>query len=154
MQWILFSMFVDSSAFVLCFKVQKKHERVLSKECQICWPAVCTKVVSPLSPNVGLVTMPHVAVTPDLVPVLAPECRDNTECPPHTACINRKCLNPCAVTDPCATNAFCRVDNHEPVCTCPSGYIGDPRVQCIKPERKSCRFFSVFRESFILKICA
>ena len=78
----------------------------------------------------------HVSVTPDLVPVLAPECRDNSECPLHNACINRKCLNPCAVTDPCATNAYCRVDNHEPVCTCPSGYIGDPRVSCIKPERE------------------
>ena len=71
-------------------------------------------------------------VPPDAVIPLAPECRDNSECPPHTACINRQCLNPCAVLDPCATNAYCRVQNHEPVCTCPPGYLGDPRVSCTK----------------------
>ena len=80
----------------------------------------------------------HVSVVPDNEVGLAPECRDNSECPPHTACINRQCLNPCAVTDPCATNAFCRVQNHEPVCRCPDGYIGDPRVSCTK--RKFCDF--------------
>ena len=73
-----------------------------------------------------------VLVPPDSVEPLAPECRDNSECPVYNACINRKCLNPCAVTDPCATNAFCKVQGHEPVCTCPAGYIGDPRVSCTK----------------------
>ena len=74
-----------------------------------------------------LYLVPPVGVDP-----LAPECRDNSECPAHAACINRQCLNPCAVTDPCAVNAFCRVQNHEPVCTCPAGYLGDPRVSCTK----------------------
>ena len=83
-----------------------------------------------------LYLVPPVGVDP-----LAPECRDNSECPPHAACINRQCLNPCAVTDPCAVNAFCRVQNHEPVCTCPAGYLGDPRVSCTK--RKFILVFSV-----------
>jgi hypothetical protein len=71
-----------------------------------------------------------ISVEPDLIEPLAPECTDNSECPPHNACINRQCLNPCAVSDPCATNAFCRVEAHQPVCTCPPGYLGDPRVSC------------------------
>ena len=80
----------------------------------------------------------HVSVTPDIVPVLAPECADNSECPPWNACINRQCLNPCAVTDPCATNAFCKVQEHEPICTCPEGYFGDPRVSCTKRKFHTC----------------
>ena len=85
------------------------------------------------------------------MPVLAPECRDNSECPLHNACINRKCLNPCAVLDPCAVNAFCRVENHEPVCTCPSGYIGDPRTSCILPESELSSNI-IFRIHRLLKI--
>ena len=83
-------------------------------------------------------THPFILVPPDAVVPLAPECRDNSECPPHTACINRQCLNPCAVLDPCATNAYCRVQNHEPVCTCPPGYLGDPRVSCTKRKFHNC----------------
>ena len=83
-------------------------------------------------------THPCILVPPDAVVPLAPECRDNSECPPHTACINRQCLNPCAVLDPCATNAYCRVQNHEPVCTCPPGYLGDPRVSCTKRKFHYC----------------
>ena len=81
------------------------------------------------------------------MPVLAPECADNSECPPWNACINRQCLNPCAVTDPCATNAFCKVQDHEPICTCPEGYFGDPRVSCTKR-----KFVTRFQEFTVINV--
>ena len=57
-------------------------------------------------------------------------CRTDRDCPDFTACENRKCINPCAQRDPCARNAYCKVIMHQPVCTCPDGYIGDPRTSC------------------------
>ena len=57
-------------------------------------------------------------------------CRGDRDCPDYTACENRKCINPCAERDPCARNANCRVIAHQPVCTCPDGYIGDPQTSC------------------------
>ena len=57
-------------------------------------------------------------------------CRTDRDCPDFTACENRKCINPCAQRDPCARNAYCKVIMHQPVCTCPDGYIGDPRTNC------------------------
>ena len=91
-----------------------------------------------------IITHPFFLVPPDAVVPLAPECRDNSECPSHAACINRQCLNPCAVLDPCATNAYCRVQNHEPVCTCPPGYLGDPRVSCTKRKFSPLHFYYIF----------
>ena len=57
-------------------------------------------------------------------------CESNQECPDYNACQNRKCINPCAEDDPCAPSANCKVIGHQPVCTCPDGYIGDPRTEC------------------------
>lgn len=63
-------------------------------------------------------------------PSLASGCADNTECPDYAACENRLCINPCAVRDPCAPLATCRVVGHEPVCTCPDGFVGSPTTEC------------------------
>ena len=77
-------------------------------------------------------------VPSDLIePPIVTGCDTNQECPDYTACRNSRCINPCAVDDPCAPSASCKVIGHEPVCTCPDGYIGDPRTRC---ERKI--FFS------------
>ena len=57
-------------------------------------------------------------------------CASNEDCPDYAACQNTHCINPCAVRDPCAPLATCRVVNHAPVCTCPDGYIGSPEVEC------------------------
>ena len=75
-----------------------------------------------------------ILVPSDLIePELVAGCDSNRECPDYTACRNSRCINPCAVDDPCAPSASCKVIGHEPVCTCPDGYIGDPRTRC---ERK------------------
>lgn len=64
-----------------------------------------------------------------VAPVIA-GCDNNNDCPDHASCRNRLCINPCALDDPCSKNANCKVLNHEPVCTCPDGYIGDPTISC------------------------
>ena len=62
--------------------------------------------------------------------MLAVGCLQNEECPLYNACRNKKCINPCAEDNPCAPTANCKVIRHEPKCTCPDGYIGDPRTDC------------------------
>ena len=63
-------------------------------------------------------------------PGLIVGCDSNDDCPDYTSCRNRKCINPCAVDKPCAPSALCKVVNHNPVCTCPNGYIGSPHTRC------------------------
>lgn len=64
-------------------------------------------------------------------------CRSDSECPSDKSCINNKCANPCG-TKPCVDSSECKVYNHNPVCTCPIGYNGNPNVACTK-ETVECR---------------
>lgn len=57
-----------------------------------------------------------------------PECILNADCPSNRACINSRCQDPCPGV--CAQNAYCRVVNHSPLCTCNDGFTGDPFRQC------------------------
>lgn len=66
-------------------------------------------------------------------PNCRPECVTSSECHQQEACINQKCRNPCEGT--CGLGAECRVIQHNPICTCPKGYLGDPFEQCL-PRRK------------------
>ena len=61
-------------------------------------------------------------------PACRPECVINSECAPALACINLKCSNPCVGV--CGINAKCDVVNHNPICSCPQGYVGDPFSSC------------------------
>ncbi|KAL1140438.1 hypothetical protein AAG570_000370 [Ranatra chinensis] len=61
-------------------------------------------------------------------PICRPECLGSSECLPSQACLNNKCTDPCPGT--CGLNARCHVVNHNPICSCPVGHIGDPFVQC------------------------
>ena len=70
----------------------------------------------------------------DVEPIVT-GCSVDQECPDYNSCINDRCSDPCVILDPCAVNAFCKVQNHQPKCSCPEGYIGDPRTEC-KPPRK------------------
>lgn len=60
-----------------------------------------------------------------------PECVQNSDCPHSKACINNKCKNPC--TGACGLNAECQVFNHQPTCSCVTGYTGDPLNSCHIP---------------------
>lgn len=61
-------------------------------------------------------------------------CRDDSDCPSQTACINSECINPCNATQPCGVNAECKVLDTVPVrtmiCVCIEGYQGNAAVQC------------------------
>lgn len=72
-----------------------------------------------------------------------PECVVSSECPLDKACVNQKCVDPCPGV--CGQNARCNVRNHSPICTCSSGFTGDPFVQCHLIPRKS--------KSFLLNLC-
>lgn len=62
-------------------------------------------------------------------PNCRPECVINADCSTRFACINNKCKDPCPGS--CGTNAECRVISHTVSCVCPTGFNGNPFVQCI-----------------------
>ena len=67
-------------------------------------------------------------------PNCRPECVTDNECDFSKACINRKCKNPCQENNPCARDhARCSVRSHSAVCTCDSGYEGNPYSRCSLP---------------------
>lgn len=61
-------------------------------------------------------------------PTCRPECVVSLECPLKEACNNQKCVDPCIGA--CGTAAVCDVINHNPICTCPPSFTGDPFVRC------------------------
>lgn len=63
-------------------------------------------------------------------PEIQSGCQSDSECPVTDTCLNKRCVNPCALSHPCAQNAECQPINHKAVCKCPSGLIGDPFVNC------------------------
>lgn len=65
-------------------------------------------------------------------PSCRPECMVSTDCRPDEACSNRKCIKPCQGA--CGINAKCQVINHNPICSCPTSYTGDPFIRCVHQE--------------------
>lgn len=57
-------------------------------------------------------------------------CRSDAECPSTDACINRKCMDVCSSPTACGTGAVCKAVNHQPFCSCPLKYTGNPRIAC------------------------
>lgn len=66
-------------------------------------------------------------------PACRPECVVSSECSQNEACSNQKCRNPCPGT--CGVGARCEVVNHNPICSCPPRFTGDPFIRC-QPIRK------------------
>ncbi len=56
------------------------------------------------------------------------ECVVSSECDLQRTCTRNKCVDPCPGT--CGQNTECKVINHNPICSCISGYSGDPFVRC------------------------
>lgn len=69
-------------------------------------------------------------------PQCHPECVTNSDCPKYLACVNEKCVDPCVGT--CGHTAVCQVVNHNPLCSCPRGYDGDPYIQCRLKSKPAC----------------
>lgn len=61
-------------------------------------------------------------------PSCRPECIVSSECSQDLACTNQKCMNPCLGS--CGVGARCTVINHNPICSCPERYTGDPFTRC------------------------
>lgn len=57
-------------------------------------------------------------------------CRNEEHCTPNEACLNGECRNPCESPNACGLNADCSINAHKVVCSCHSGFIGDPLVEC------------------------
>lgn len=69
----------------------------------------------------------HMIGTP---PNCRPECISSNECDLYKSCsVHQRCVDPC-LQNVCGTNAKCVVTNHNPICSCPSGYSGNPFVSC------------------------
>lgn len=66
-------------------------------------------------------------------PSCRPECVVSSECKQNEACSNFKCIDPCSGT--CGLSARCQVINHNPICSCPERFEGDPFIRC-QPIRK------------------
>lgn len=62
-------------------------------------------------------------------PQFTAECYVDADCPPKSACLSSKCVDPCTTLRPCATPASCEVSPTLPVrtmlCTCPPGYVSN-----------------------------
>lgn len=67
-------------------------------------------------------------------PGCRPECSASTECPLNLACVNKRCVDPCP--NNCGLNTQCVTVNHSPICSCQSGFSGDPFVRCSPVTRK------------------
>lgn len=78
----------------------------------------------------GFIGSPYVECKPEIIA----ECFVDADCPPKSACLSSKCVNPCTVLKPCATPAQCEVSPTLPVrtmiCTCPPGYISSGGGLC------------------------
>ncbi|PNF25788.1 hypothetical protein B7P43_G12126 [Cryptotermes secundus] len=59
------------------------------------------------------------------------ECADSNDCTPSKACIDSRCVDPCSLPNVCGQNAHCLPLNHVGVCSCYSGYTGNPQLGCV-----------------------
>lgn len=75
-------------------------------------------------------------------PACRPECAISSECSLDKACISQRCVDPCPGA--CGQNARCQAINHNPICSCSSGYAGDPFIQCYPEISKSFHLLSCY----------
>lgn len=68
-------------------------------------------------------------------PNCRPECKSDSECSATTSCINQRCKDPCPGA--CGEFARCTIHNHQPLCTCLEGYVGDASIKCTLPLMQS-----------------
>ncbi|XP_028157244.1 uncharacterized protein LOC114350564 isoform X7 [Ostrinia furnacalis] len=112
--------------FTRCYELPDTPPPVQTQPCQ---PNPCGPYSEcrPVNGNPSCSCSPGYTGIP---PNCHPECLVNTDCPSHQACIAEKCTNPCEGS--CGFRAECRVHNHIPLCSCPTGYSGDPFIQCME----------------------
>ncbi|CAG0881855.1 unnamed protein product [Darwinula stevensoni] len=83
-------------------------------------------------------------------------CRSDNDCPNDQACAKSKCTNPCAERKPCGKGAQCLASDHQAVCLCPNGFVGDPFALCEKVEcleDRNCEDSKYCREGSCVNPC-
>lgn len=75
------------------------------------------------------------------------ECINDSECPSDRACYDYNCRSPCEQA--CGENAECQARNHGAICSCPSGFVGDPLTACRQTRRQQSNVvgFSRFKRN-------
>lgn len=69
-----------------------------------------------------------------------PKCSRHVDCPLNHVCIQSECHDPCKAI--CPENAECHIAKTQiAICTCKSGYTGDPYQNCVKIQREFLFFF-------------
>ncbi|XP_053694975.1 uncharacterized protein LOC128742589 [Sabethes cyaneus] len=63
------------------------------------------------------------------MPSVPSSCSKHSDCGEQLQCLAGQCLDPCK--SGCGQSAMCTVKANVPICTCPSGFYGDPNVKCI-----------------------
>lgn len=116
-------------AFYQCVKLPERDEKHNPCDPSPCGPNVPCQIYND---NVAIC---DVCSSIDAIhnPQCRPECLSNSECPFDKACLGQNCIDPCPGS--CGYNANCEVINHNPICRCDYGFIGDPFEQCV-PQTK------------------
>lgn len=68
--------------------------------------------------------------------ILPNQCQLDTDCSDNLSCRGGRCTDPCPEVS-CGPNGICNVFDHNAVCACPPGHLGDPydvSVGCFKVE--------------------
>lgn len=61
--------------------------------------------------------------------VCLPGCNTDRDCGEDMLCSSKLCVNTCS-ENTCGNNALCIPTRHRAVCSCPSGFSGDPLKEC------------------------
>lgn len=73
------------------------------------------------------------------------------DCLETEACYMSMCHNPCEFTKACAKDTTCQAKMHRPMCTCKTGYEGNPATKCFKSP--TSKVYSLYNESNFLLMC-
>lgn len=112
---------LSGNAFIQCIPISKPEIK------QPCHPSPCGPNSQCREIN-GQAVCSCVSGFIGSPPTCRPECISSSECILNEACVNQKCINPCPGT--CGVGAKCEVINHNPICTCPIDFIGNPFTKC------------------------
>lgn len=142
----------EGNAFILCTQIKSKlfqNNKILHVMNPILVPVTKNPCLpSPCGPNSQCRAINGQAVcscVPGFIgspPTCRPECVTSSECPLNEACVNQKCIDPCPGT--CGLSARCEIVNHNPICSCPSRFTGDPFIRCLPIRKSLLQHFSKF----------
>lgn len=122
-------------SFIKCTIKFLEGDNVVTNPCQPspCGPNSLCRVVDSTS---VCTCLPTFLGSP---PNCRPECTISTECAFNLACISNRCNDPCRSSKLCGSNARCETINHNPICSCPPSFTGDPFITCFEMPRKKSR---------------